>query len=264
MPIKEPLRIMTFNVRQMDGDDGPQSWPYRKELLAETVALSRPNLLGTQEIFPEQTEFLLGKFPEFDCFGRGRFGDNRDKHNKIFFDRSRFSLVDCGEYWFSRTPTVPGSSDWEIPRPRMVSWGRLRQADGVEILILNTHLPYGRGAVEARRESARLVLQLIHELPRDLTLFLTGDFNAPADGETYELLTNELRDAWKTAQQSTGPEGTVHGFGRIATPGRRIDWILHRNVAQTLSAETVTHTARGLYPSDHYPVVATFLPDNNC
>jgi endonuclease/exonuclease/phosphatase family metal-dependent hydrolase len=247
---------MTFNVRQMDGDDGAQSWDYRKDALAETIRLHRPALIGTQEIFPEQTDFILNCIPELDCFGRGRFGDNRDKHNKIFFDRNRFSLLESGEIWFSRTPSIPGSSDWQIPRPRMATWGRLHDADGGEILILNTHLPYGRGADEARRESTRLVLQQIAALPQHLPLFMTGDFNAPADGEIYSLLTGALLDAWKTAHHTEGPEGTVHGFGRIT--GRRIDWILHRNAGQTLSAETITHTVNGIYPSDHYPVVATF------
>jgi endonuclease/exonuclease/phosphatase family metal-dependent hydrolase len=257
MTTTEPLRVMTFNVRQMDGDDGAQAWEHRKDLLGETVRLHRPALLGTQEIFPEQTAFLLDRIPEFDCFGCGRFGDNRDKHNKIFFDRRRFSLIDCGETWFSRTPSTPGSSDWEIPRPRMVSWGRLHEIGGSDILILNTHLPYGRAAGEARRESALLVLRQIALLPQELPLFLIGDFNSPADGEIYGLLTGALDDAWKTAERTLGPEGTLHGFGRIS--GRRIDWVLHRNAGQTLAAETVTHTAAGLYPSDHYPVVATFL-----
>lgn len=259
MASQEPLRIMTFNVRQMDGDDGGQSWQFRKNLLAETIRLHQPALLGTQEIFPEQTAFILDQIPDFDCFGRGRFGDDRDKHNKIFFDRRRFSLLDCGELWFSRTPTVPGSSDWEIPRPRMVTFGRLREATGVEILILNTHLPYGRNAAEARLQSARLVLEQIASLPPDLPLFITGDFNSPAGGEIYNLFAATLADAWNTAQQTAGPEGTVHGYGKFA--GRRIDWILHRNAGRTLCAETVTHTAEGLYPSDHYPVEAAFLLD---
>ena len=140
----------------------------------------------------------------------------------------------------------------------MVTWGRLRQSGGADVLILNTHLPYGRSAGEARRESALVVLQQIAALPLDLPLFLTGDFNSPADGEIYQLLTGELNDAWKTADQTLGPEGTIHSFGRIAN-SPRIDWILHRNAGRTLSSETVTHTADGLYPSDHYPVAAKFL-----
>lgn len=258
MTTTEPLRVMTFNVLQMDGGDGAHSWECRRELLADTIRLHRPHLLGTQEIFPEQTEFLLEKVQEFDCFGQGRFGDNRDKHNKIFFDRNRFTLIESGDLWFSRTPDIPGSSDWEIPRPRMITWGRLRDQSGSDVLMMNTHLPYGRIAGEARHESALVVLRQIAALAPDLPLFLTGDFNSPADGEIYQLLTGTLDDAWKTAERTLGPEGTIHGFGRIA--GRRIDWILHRNSGRTLAAETVTHTCGSLYPSDHYPVSATFLP----
>src|SRR6202012_6040405 len=118
--------------------------------------------------------------------------------------------------------------------------------------------PYGRNAGEARRESALLVLQQIAALAPNLPLFLTGDFNSPADGEIYQLLNGEqfliggLCDAWKTAEGTLGPEGTVHGFGRIA--GRRIDWILHRNSGQTVRTETVTPHPGGLDPSGHYPV----------
>jgi len=252
----ETLRLMTFNVRQMDGDDGPQSWEHRRHLLADTIVMHHPDLVGTQEIFSEQTAFLLEQLPEFDCFGRGRFGDHRDKHNKIFFDRRRFSLVECGESWFSRTPQIPGSSDWQIPRPRMVTWGRLRTSESTELLILNTHMPYGRSAAEARRKAARIVLEQIASLPVGLPLFLTGDFNASPDGEIHEAFAAVLDDAWESASERRGPEGTMHGFGKVAGP--RIDWILHRNSGPALAAETITHTVNHLYPSDHYPVVATF------
>jgi len=254
----EHLRVMSFNVLQMDVDDPTHAWEQRRDLLVDTIQMYSPALLGTQEIHLEQRAFILDKMPSFGSFGRGRFGDERDKHNSIFYDRRRFFLIDSGEQWFSRTPEVPGSSDWDIPRPRMVTWGRLRQSEGSDILILNTHLPYGRGADEARRQSALVLLKTIAMLPPGLPLFLTGDFNAPADGEVYAMLTATLADAWKTAQVTHGPVGTMHGFGKFKG-SRRIDWILHRNAGLTLEAETVTHTVGGLYPSDHYPVCATFL-----
>jgi endonuclease/exonuclease/phosphatase family metal-dependent hydrolase len=83
---------------------------------------------------------------------------------------------------------------------------------------------------------------------------LTGDFNAAANQEIYRLLTADLRDAWTEASVRSGPEGTVHGFGKFA--GGRIDWILYRNMGPVLSIETVSDTAGGLYPSDHFPVSA--------
>lgn len=261
---EEPLRVMSFNVRQMDGNDGPNDWEHRKDLLVETIRKHRPHLMGTQEIFAEQAEFIRQGIPELSAFGSGRFGDSRDKHNSIFFDARRLSLIECGDLWFSLTPSVPGSADWGIPRPRMVTWGRLRRLDGKEILMLNTHMPYGRGAEVARHEATRVVLQAVAQLPADLPLFLTGDFNAAAGSDIYEMLTEKstpnLRDAWKTAARTEGPEGTLNGFGQVSPrfADRRIDWILHRNAGATLRAETITRMRDGIYPSDHYPVCAEF------
>ena len=78
------VRAMTFNVRQMDGEDGPQVWEHRKDVLVETIRLHRPALLGTQEIFAEQSAYILRHIPTLQCFGSGRYGDSRDKHNSIF------------------------------------------------------------------------------------------------------------------------------------------------------------------------------------
>jgi endonuclease/exonuclease/phosphatase family metal-dependent hydrolase len=250
------VRVMTFNVRQMDGDDGAQSWEHRKDVFVDTIRLNRPVLLGAQEIFAEQSAYILQRVPTLRCFGRGRFGDDRDKHNSIFYDPNQFSLLDRGEIWISKTPEIPGSSDWDIPRPRMISWGILRDSDDRELFIMNTHFPYGRSANEARRQTVRLIREKLETLAEDLPILLTGDFNAPAGQEIYGLLTEDLRDCWTTAGIRIGPEETVHSFGRFK--GGRIDWILYRNMGNVLSAETITYTSNGLYPSDHYPVSAEF------
>jgi endonuclease/exonuclease/phosphatase family metal-dependent hydrolase len=250
------VRAMTFNVRQMDGEDGPQVWEHRKDVLVETIRLHRPALLGTQEIFAEQSAYILRHIPTLQCFGSGRYGDSRDKHNSIFYDREQFSLLTSGEIWISRTPEVPGSSAWDIPRPRMITWGILRDSEGSELFVMNTHFPYGRAADEARRQTARLIREKLATIPEDMPVLLTGDFNAQAGEEIYTSLTGELRDSWTTAAIRTGPEETVHGFGRFK--GGRIDWILHRNMGDVRTAETITHTMNGLYPSDHYPVCAEF------
>ena len=193
------IKAMTFNVRQMDGDDGAQSWEHRKSALVETIRLHAPALLGTQEIFAEQSAYILQHIPALRCFGRGRFGDDRDKHNSIFYDHNRFSLLTSGEIWISKTPEIPGSSDWDIQRPRMITWGMLSDDGGSPILVMNTHFPYGRYADEARRQTARLVREKLAALPERLPVVLMGDFNAPAGEEVYALLTERLCDSWKAA-----------------------------------------------------------------
>ena len=104
-----PLRVMSFNVLQMDSD-GPCTWEDRKHLLAETVQLCNPALLGTQEIFAEQAAFLRDQVPYLTSFGSGRFGDDRDKHNLIFLiARASLSLsvVTCGSRATLRCPDRP-------------------------------------------------------------------------------------------------------------------------------------------------------------
>lgn len=250
------LRAMTFNVRQADGDDGHQSWEFRCDALAKTIRRCMPDILGTQEAFPEQIAFIHQQFPQFNSFGIGRFGDDQHMHNRIFFNSERFSLLENGDFWLSTTPDIPGSKDWGIPRPRLVSWGRLAMSDGFEVLVMCTHFPYHRGAEEARRESARLVRAKIDAVPQDMPVLLFGDFNAPAGGEVYQSLTETLHDVWTDAGELRGPETTVHGYGKYE--GARIDWILYRFLGEVLWAETVTDRPNGLFPSDHYPVLAVF------
>ncbi|MDX1934204.1 MAG: endonuclease/exonuclease/phosphatase family protein [Capsulimonadales bacterium] len=250
------FRAMTFNVRQMDGDDGAHSWPFRRQALVHTLRQCRPTVLGTQETWAEQAAYIREHLPDLGSFGRGRYGDDRDKHNTVFFDRHRLTLRASGERWFSATPEVPGSRAWGIPSPRMVTWGLLEWREGGLLLVLNTHFPYHSGGEEARRQSARLVRETLADHPSDVPALLLGDFNALPNGEVYDLLTQDLTDTWVEAEHRTGPEGTVHGFGRWDGP--RIDWILHRNCGRVTRTEIVTATFDGLYPSDHYPVYADF------
>ena len=114
------------------------------------------------------------------------------------------------------------------------------------------------GTTPTKRGARRpgLIREKLATLPGSLPVLLMGDFNARAGEEIYGLLAEELSDSWKMAAIRTGPEETVHGFGKFK--GGRIDWILNRGMGDVLSAETVTYTMDGIYPSDHYPVCVEF------
>jgi endonuclease/exonuclease/phosphatase family metal-dependent hydrolase len=255
------LRVMTLNVRQPDADDGPNSWQERRDLLVETILEQDPDVIGTQELFLLQAEYITKRAPHYEWFGRGRFGDHEDKHVAIFYKKDRLRLRSHGDFWLSDSPETPGSSSWDIIRPRQLTWGTL-EADGVGCFhVLNTHFPYRAVEQEARRQTALLIKTRMSGISRLAPVILTADFNSPAGGEVYQLLCEELHDAWCTAAARTGPEGTLHGFGtRISE--RRIDWILYRGPWRVLEAETVTWNRDGRYPSDHFPVVVTFDASN--
>jgi len=140
----------------------------------------------------------------------------------------------------------------------MVTWGRFRLKEtGAEFYFLNTHFPHRRQDAAARVKCAEVIANFLDTLPEDTPVVLTGDFNDPAGGAVYALLTKKLKDAWRAAAERTGPEGTFHGFTGKPREAR-IDWILFRAPWRALRAETVTFHEGELHPSDHFPVLAVF------
>jgi endonuclease/exonuclease/phosphatase family metal-dependent hydrolase len=103
--------------------------------------------------------------------------------------------------------------------------------------------------------TAGLLLELLDRNHPATPAILTADANSPPGGDVHNLLLTRFCDAWETAAERRGPEGTVHGFGR-RQDGRRVDWILLRGPWKPLRIEADTRHQGELYPSDHYPVFA--------
>lgn len=255
----EPLRVMTYNVRLPAKSDGPDFWEHRKDIAVAVVDEKDPDIFGTQELVYEQGLYFAEKLPDYAWFGRSRRGNHEDEHMGVFYKRDRLELIEEGDFWLSETPDVPGSMSWDVTLPRMVTWGLFRLKDSDErFYFLNTHFAHRREDAEARRNSARVIVDFVESLPEDVPLMLTGDFNSPADGAVHATLVEELTDAWETAAERSGPEGTFHGFTGTPRAGRRIDWVLYRAPWRVQSAESVTYNEAGRYPSDHLPVLAVF------
>ena len=141
--------------------------------------------------------------------------------------------------------------------PRMVTWAVFEdRKTHKRFTYYNTHFAHrGQQDDDARRRAALIIAARI---PKDGAFLLTGDFNAAAgEATSYKILAAPLKDAWLVADKKSGPEGTFHGFK--GTPGKaRIDWILYRGKLKFKTAGILTMNENGLYPSDHFPVVAAF------
>jgi endonuclease/exonuclease/phosphatase family metal-dependent hydrolase len=252
----ETLRVMTFNVRYPAKGDGPDLWEKRRDLLVETIREKDPDIMGTQELFFEQGEHIVKMAPEYNWIGLSRRGNHEDEHMGVFYKRSRLRLLESGDFWLSETPEKPGSMDWEVTLPRIVTWALFHSVDTArKFYFYNTHFAHRREDGEARINSAKLIRSRIQQLPADIPVIMTGDFNAAAGSEPHKILTQDMKDAWEVTANREGPEGTFHGFK--GTPREaRIDWILFRGPIQAQSVETVTTNRDGRYPSDHFPVFA--------
>lgn len=254
----DTLRVMSFNVRYAAKSDGPDIWENRRDFMVETIRKHKPDVIGTQELLYVQGEYLAAQMPEYQWFGVSRRGNQEDEHMGVFYRPDRLTLVDSGNYWLSLTPERAGSSAWNMSLPRMVTWGVFElKSNGQRFLFTNTHFAHRREDEPARYMSARIIAHRLSMYEETMPLVLTGDFNAPATGRTYETLTAVLKDAWTTAATKSGPEGTFHGFK--GTPGAaRIDWVMYRAPWKVLEAHTLTDNREGRYPSDHFPILAVF------
>lgn len=254
----EPLRVMTFNVRYPNPNDGADVWTARRDLLVETVKSNAPDVMGTQELFYEQGQYIVEKLPEYAWFGLSRRGNQEDEHMGVFYKKDRLNLLDSGNFWLSETPEKPGSVSWNMSLPRMVTWGLFEiKPSGKRFLHLNTHLAHRDVDEAAREKSLRLIASRIALYDESMPVVLTGDFNAPAGGPAYGIIAPLMKDAWKEAAERKGPEGTFHGF-RGTPRTSRIDWILFRAPWTVKYTEAITSHQGARYPSDHFPVLAVF------
>jgi endonuclease/exonuclease/phosphatase family metal-dependent hydrolase len=252
-----PFRVMSFNIRTADADDGVNAWPLRRSVLIAVIQAHAPDILGLQEVLASQGDELRAALPDYGFVGVGRDdGQQAGEFVPILYRRQRFTLLEAGHFWLSDRPTQPGSVGWDAALPRMATWARLRCNDAPwhEIHVVNTHLDH-RGA-QARLESARLLRQLVESLGGRPTVLL-GDFNCPPGSPPYRVLTAQRGDLAELSDvhAAAGNVGTYHAF--TGQPGvGRIDWILVNRRFQAVTVDIDRTRRDGRYPSDHFPVVA--------
>ena len=255
------LDVMTFNIRTAIGRDGDNSWPFRKNLVSETILDSDPDIVGLQEALAEQIDFLESEMPEYRWIGVDRGmngGEGLSEATPIFYKYREMAPIESGTFWLSDDPNPPT----ERRRvSRIVTWARFHLFETrQQVYVYNTHFTLRRG--QRQLQSASQINAHIADLPRGSAVLVMGDFNAVAEtSETWQVATSDgLRDAWVVAEHREGPALTANGF-RAPRQGweGRIDWLLVGGPIAVDRVETVVNSSNGRYPSDHYPVVASLL-----
>ncbi len=256
----DDLRVMTFNIRVASANDGPDAWPLRRDLLIATVQKFDPDLLGLQEVEPDQANDLTARLKDYRIVG-----DVRDNRSPLMYRRERFEPVRSGSFWLSETPDVAGSKGWDSAYPRVCTWIELRdhRSDDRALVYFNTH--WDHKSAKARIESATLMRSRIADIARDKPVIITGDFNSSHKSTPHQvLLENRFVDAFAEAHpHPTTRQFTFHGFTGQSDQDDRIDWILRSSAFRTRNADIDRTSANGRYPSDHFPVEAVleWLPE---
>ncbi len=262
------LRVMTYNIRYNNPNDGVNIWDNRKDHVAEMIGEKyQPDIVGLQEALKEQIADLQERLPEYTWFGVGRDnGWDKGEFMAIFYRKDRLELLQHNTFWLSETPEIPGVKSWNAACNRIVTWAKFKDvATGNIFYHFNTH--FDHISQPAKLESAKLVWSRIKSISGDAPAFLTGDFNIFESNEAYAILTgktkteqgsSDLLDAHyisKTGHKGPTASFTKKGWTEINEPGSKIDYIFVRNGFIVLSHQIADDKYDGRFPSDHLPIV---------
>ena len=266
LPIQpSPIRVLSYNIRYDNPQDGPNAWPNRKWAVAKVIR-HEADIAGLQEVLLHQLQYLANDLPEFEWYGVGRDdGHQRGEYAPIFFRRDRFAAIDAGEFWLSETPDDAGSVGWDAAAPRIVTWLQLYdRSRGTLLYVFNTH--WDHVGEQARIESAALLAAQIAELKASVPCILTGDFNCLHDSQPLQTLRSvdnspvrSLIEAGQEAQRRDGPGSTWNGFQALV-PGRQIDFVFVDRGTTVHSYRVLDPRANDGFASDHLPVAAEITP----
>jgi len=250
------LKVMSYNIRYDNPDDGMNKWGKRKADVAKSIHKYDPDIIGTQEVLNNQLNDLNALLPEYESFGVERDdGKQKGEYAAIFFRKKEFIKLDGNFFWLSETPDIAGSKSWDAALTRMVTWCKLmNKKTGKNIFVFNTHFDHV-GKI-AREKSAILIKEKIKEIAGNNIFILTGDLNTEPFEEAYQNLMNKGDKIFIDVAGEKNSEGTFCGFDVKNKKCKRIDYIFCSMNLEPINYFVIHDNNGTYYPSDHVPVMA--------
>ena len=278
----QPLYVGEFNIRNDNAKDAAagNGWAVRCPVVCDILKVESFDIFGTQEVLHNQLEDMLAALPDYDYVGVGRNdGKTSGEYAAIFYKKDRVKCLSSGHFWLSETPEVIGSKGWDAKYPRICTWGQFKDLkSGKKFWMFNLHMDH-RG-VEARKQSAMLVMERIKMMCGNQSYILLGDFNVDQFNPIYPMMMESgmFVDCHDAAVVRFAPTGSMNYFKTDFKTDSRIDhvlvsddfdvldytvltysyWSEEKPSAEALGAikageeGVVVHKQR--LPSDHYPI----------
>ncbi len=261
---REPLTVMSFNIRYGTAKDGENHWTARREMLFDVVREQDADLVGVQEALASQIDEIVASVPIYAVVGVGRDDAARTgEFSAILFRKDRLRVAEAGTFWFSDTPSVPASKSWGNNITRICTWARFVDRDGRGFYHFNLHLDHES---QPSRERSTALLQQRIEARAVMTdpVIVTGDFNVGERNPALPVLVGQgpgdataaFVDTFRVRHPDDTTVGTFTAFKFGATGGDKIDYVLVQPGTEVLAADIVRTSRNDRYPSDHFPVVA--------
>ena len=254
-------KAISYNIRYDGHSDLAPDWAERKVPILAQLQKERPTLIGFQEVLVHQLKGLQSALPSYRSVGVGR-DDAKEagEFAPIFYDTTRYKLLQSGTFWLSPTPEAP-SKGWDAALNRICTFALLESKyDRKKLWVLNTHFDH-MGA-EARMHSAELLAEKFAELTQNTIapLLLLGDFNAEPDSPVYLLLKTTFQDlscSKRHRELCSGP--TFNAFTLTASDDKIIDYFFGSPEVIPIQYKVLQTPFERSYPSDHFPLALTFI-----
>ncbi len=252
---QKPMNVITYNIRYNNPGDLENSWPKRREAVIKLLKTHKADIFCVQEALFDQVMNLKDGMKTFDYVGVGRDDGNvNGEFSAIFYNSQRYTLLENGTFWLSKSPQMPSKS-WDAALNRVCTWGRFKENETYKTFyVFNTH--FDHLGVTARVRSAELILKKISEITdRKDPLLLTGDFNLTPEEKPLLVIKQKLKDARQiTKEAPKGPIGTFNDFDIQSKLEKRIDYIFVNKMVEVNNYKVITDSSNNRYPSDHLPV----------
>ncbi|RPJ37537.1 MAG: hypothetical protein EHM21_17990, partial [Chloroflexi bacterium] len=134
------IRVMSFNIwdtgEPQPWEENPRAaWSKRAPLVVQTIRRYSPTIIGFQEFSQHHWEALQNQLSDYAACIDFR---NTEIGNTILYRPDRFTRLDSGIFWLSRTPDEP-ALDWDLPYTISVMWVMLKELEnGWPLLFMNT------------------------------------------------------------------------------------------------------------------------------
>ena len=232
------IKVFSFNIA---GDS--RNWETRKPACYDVINTRKPDIIGFQELLPENLQWALDNFPQLGWYGLTIEGsseafptDVEGESCRIMYNANRFTVdsSNSGAFWFSPTPDV-SSEGWDDLRycvyARLVD---INTGDG--IYLYNTHWAFGSAGQDSRTNAAQIMVDRIsRRVHTEDPFIVTGDFNARNSDPGIQILLQHMRTVVED----------------------RIDWIFAESGEFKLVNGAIISDINGTAVSDHNVLAAT-------
>lgn len=256
------MKILTLNIRYDKPDLGNNDWKFRRYAIVKLIQKYNPDIIATQEGKAHQLLDLHRLLPDYQSLGTDKIGNGTGEHCAIFYHSQRFYCAKSQNFWLSKTPHLVGSlsTEWGNKTPQIVTGGDfISRETQQQITIFNTHLDYY--SEQARKLSISLIQTYLSQVdPQQSLLILLGDFNAIPNSEERQELLKPLYNQIKLLDSlSNLPLTTQQTFHDFTGQGMAaVDTIYYDSRIVLKSITVDQKQIEGIWPSDHFPVIAEF------